>query len=67
VLDADAFDAFREVGDVFDPELAARLRRCIYGAGNSVEPGAAYRAFRGRDATVEPMLRGRGLLERSAV
>jgi peptidyl-dipeptidase Dcp len=67
VLDADAFDAFREAGDVFDPVLAARLRRCIYGAGNSVEPGAAYRAFRGRDASVEPMLRGRGLLEPSAV
>jgi peptidyl-dipeptidase Dcp len=66
VLDADAFDAFREAGDAFDPVLAARLRRCIYGAGNSVEPGAAYRAFRGRDATIEPMLRGRGLLEASA-
>jgi len=65
VLDADAFDAFREAGDAFDPELAARLRRCIYAAGNAVEPGAAYRAFRGRDATVEPMLRGRGLLEAS--
>jgi peptidyl-dipeptidase Dcp len=63
VLDADAFDAFREAGDVFDAALAERLRRCIYGAGNSVEPGAAYRAFRGRDATVTPMLRGRGLLE----
>ncbi|HSN32058.1 MAG TPA: M3 family metallopeptidase [Ideonella sp.] len=63
VLDADAFDAFREAGDTFDPALAARLRRCIYGAGNSLEPGAAYRAFRGRDARVEPMLRGRGLLE----
>ena len=63
VLDADAFDAFREAGDAFDPVLAARLRRCIYGVGNSIEPGAAYRAFRGRDAAVEPMLRGRGLLE----
>ena len=67
VLDADAFEAFREAGDAFDPALAERLRRHVYGAGNSLEPGAAYRAFRGRDATVEPMLRGRGLLERSAV
>ena len=63
VLDADAFEAFREAGDAFDPALAERLRRHVYGAGNSLEPGAAYRAFRGRDATVEPMLRGRGLLE----
>ncbi|HEX7384966.1 MAG TPA: M3 family metallopeptidase [Burkholderiaceae bacterium] len=63
VLDADAFEAFREAGDPFDPVLAAKLRRHVYAAGNSVEPGATYRAFRGRDARVEPMLRGRGLLE----
>jgi peptidyl-dipeptidase Dcp len=62
VLDADGFDAFVEAGDAFDPGVAARLRRFIYAAGNSVEPGAAYRAFRGRDPAVEPMLRQRGLL-----
>ncbi len=62
VLEADAFDAFRQAGDAFDPALAQRLRECIYSVGNSVEPGAAYRAFRGRAATVEPMLRERGLL-----
>ncbi len=62
VLEADAFDAFRQAGDVFDPALARRLRECIYSVGNSIEPGAAYRAFRGRAATVEPMLRERGLL-----
>ena len=63
VLDADGFDAFVEAGDPFDPAVAARLRRFIYAAGNSVEPGAAFRAFRGRDPAVEPMLRKRGLLE----
>ena len=63
VLDADAFDAFKEVGDAFDPALAAKLQRYIYASGNSLEPGAAYRAFRGRAPTVEPMLRERGLLE----
>ena len=62
VLDADGFDAFVEAGDAFDPVVAARLRRFIYSAGNSVEPGAAFRAFRGRDPVVEPMLRQRGLL-----
>jgi peptidyl-dipeptidase Dcp len=62
VLDCDAFDAFVEAGDVFDPAVAARLRECIYAAGNSVEPGAAFRAFRGRDPVVEPMLKDRGLL-----
>jgi peptidyl-dipeptidase Dcp len=63
VLDADAFDAFRERGDVFDPEIAKRLLEFVYSAGNTLEPREAYRAFRGRDAQVEPMLRKRGLLE----
>jgi peptidyl-dipeptidase Dcp len=63
VLDADAHDAFVEAGDVFDPEVAGRLRRHIYGSGDSIEPGAAYRAFRGRDPKIEPMLRDRGLLD----
>jgi peptidyl-dipeptidase Dcp len=62
VLDADGFDAFREAGDAFDPATAARLHRFIYASGNSLEPRAAYRAFRGRDAKVEPLLAKRGLL-----
>jgi len=62
VLDADGYEAFVEAGDPFDAATAARLRDCIYASGNSREPGAAYRAFRGRDAVVEPLLRGRGLL-----
>ena len=62
VLDADAYEAFVEAGDPFDAATAKRLRECIYAAGGSREPGAAYRAFRGRDAAIEPMLRGRGLL-----
>ena len=63
VLDADGFEAFVEAGDPFDPAVAARLARFIYSAGNSIEPGAAYRAFRGRAPTPEPMLRQRGLIE----
>lgn len=62
VLDCDAFDAFVEAGNVFDTAVAARLRDCILAAGNSVEPGEAFRAFRGRDPVVEPMLKDRGLL-----
>jgi peptidyl-dipeptidase Dcp len=61
VLDADGYDAFVEAGDPFDPATAARLLKHIYSTGNRVEPGAAYRAFRGRDASVEPMLAKRGL------
>ena len=63
MLDADGYDAFVEAGSPFDPEVAARLKRHIYSSGNSVEPGAAYQAFRGRAATVTPLLRKRGLLE----
>ena len=63
VLDADGFEAFVEAGNPFDPEVAKRLARFIYSSGNSIEPGAAYQAFRGRGPTAEPMLRRRGLLE----
>lgn len=66
VLDADGFEAFREAGDAFDPQLAARLRRYVYGSGNSRDPAAAYAAFRGRAATVTPLLRKRGLIEGEA-
>jgi peptidyl-dipeptidase Dcp len=62
VLDCDAFEAFKEAGDLFDAPTAASLRQHILASGNSVEPGAAFRAFRGRDPQIEPMLRGRGLL-----
>jgi peptidyl-dipeptidase Dcp len=63
VLDADAYNAFEEQGNPFDAATAQRLRKFIYSSGNSIEPMAAYRAFRGRDATIEPMLKKNGLLE----
>ncbi len=62
VLDADAFDAFVEAGNIFDQPTADKLRTHIYAAGSSVAPMKTYRAFRGRDPKVEPMLRDRGLL-----
>ncbi|WP_019905223.1 M3 family metallopeptidase [Methylobacterium sp. 77] len=61
VLDADAFDAFREAGDIFHPATAARLRKFVYGAGNLRAPGEAYIAFRGRLPSIDPLLRKRGL------
>jgi peptidyl-dipeptidase Dcp len=66
VLDADGYDAFREAGNPFDAAVAERLQRYVYAAGNTLEPGAAYRAFRGRDATVTPMLAKRGLAPAAA-
>jgi peptidyl-dipeptidase Dcp len=66
VLDADGYDAFTEAGNPFDTSVAQRLRQFIYSSGNSREPREAYRAFRGRDPLVQPMLRERGLLEADA-
>jgi peptidyl-dipeptidase Dcp len=63
VLEADAWEAFVEAGDPFHAELAERLRRSIYAAGDTVEPGQAYRSFRGRNARIEPMLQQRGLVD----
>lgn len=63
VLDADAYGAFKEAGDPFDAAVAERLRRCIYAAGNSVEPSRAFEAFRGRAPTLQPLFEKRGLAE----
>src|SRR5207248_2402517 len=63
VLDADGFDAFVEAGDPFDRAVAERLRRYIYASGNSIEPTAAFQAFRGRPPVVDPMLKKKGLIE----
>ena len=62
VLDADAFGAFEEAGDIFHPATAKLLRECIYSRGNSADPAELYRQFRGRDPTIEPMLLKRGLV-----
>jgi peptidyl-dipeptidase Dcp len=63
VLDADAFDAFTEAGSAFDATVAGKLLKHIYAAGDSVEPGATYEAFRGRAARIESMLEKKGLLQ----
>ena len=63
VLDADAFEAFAETGDPFNPAIARRLREFIYGAGNLRDPGEAYKAFRGRLPAVDALLKKRGLAD----
>jgi len=60
VLEADGFAAFTEAGNVFDPELAARLKT-IYSAGDTRDPMELYRAFRGRDPKIDALLEQRGL------
>jgi peptidyl-dipeptidase Dcp len=66
VMDADAFGAFEEAGDIFDPATAKRLHDDIYSSGGSVDPEAAYVAFRGREPEADALLRRRGLLEEPA-
>jgi peptidyl-dipeptidase Dcp len=60
VLDADAFAAFEETGDIFDSAIAKRLRDCVYAAGDRQDPAEAYKAFRGRLPTADALLRKRG-------
>ena len=61
VMEADAFGAFEEAGDIFDPAVAARLHKYVYSSGGKMKPDEAYRAFRGRDPSPEPLLEKRGL------
>ncbi|PTX46799.1 peptidyl-dipeptidase Dcp [Gemmobacter caeni] len=63
VMDADAFAAFEETGDAFDPETAAKLERFILSAGGSRPAEELYLEFRGRMPGVEALLKGRGLLD----
>jgi peptidyl-dipeptidase Dcp len=61
VMDADAFAAFEEAGDAFDPLTASRLERFILSAGSSQDEARAYVDFRGRMPGVDALLKGRGL------
>jgi peptidyl-dipeptidase Dcp len=63
VLDADAFTAFEESGDIFDAATARKLHDHVYAAGGARDPAELYAAFRGRLPTPDGLLRGRGLLD----
>lgn len=61
VLDADAFSAFKESGDIFNPELAAKFRKyCLAECGDD-EGMVQYQKFRGKEPSVIPLLKRRGL------
>jgi peptidyl-dipeptidase Dcp len=62
VLDADAFSAFTEAGDMFDPELAGRFRAEILAQGNMRDPMTSFVAFRGREPDETALLRERRLV-----
>ena len=61
VLDSDAFEAFKEAGNVFDPELSSKLRKQIYEKGSTEEAMDLFVNFRGRKPIIEPLLKVRGL------
>src|SRR5262249_20008908 len=65
VMDADAFGAFEDAGDIFDPATAKRLPDHIYSSRGSRDPEGAYIAFRGREPEPDALLRRRGLLEKA--
>jgi peptidyl-dipeptidase Dcp len=59
-LTADAWEAFTEAGGPWDKTLAGRLHDHVFTVGNTIDPADGYRAFRGRDAGIGPLLRKRG-------
>ncbi|HEY0591167.1 MAG TPA: M3 family metallopeptidase [Thermoanaerobaculia bacterium] len=60
VLTADAFGAFVEAGGPYDAAVARRLREYVFSVGNTIDPAAGYRQFRGRDPKVEALMKKRG-------
>jgi peptidyl-dipeptidase Dcp len=61
VLDADAFEAFKESGDIYNKEIAAKLRKyCLQEVGDG-EGMDQYKKFRGKDPSIEPYLIRTGL------
>jgi peptidyl-dipeptidase Dcp len=61
VLDADGFEAFKETGNVFDPETAKSFRDNILARGGAEEPMTLYKKFRGQDPQIAPLLARKGL------
>ena len=61
VLDCDAFEAFKETGDIFNSEVAAKFRTYVLSPGGIDEGMAMYKNFRGKEPSIDPLLHNRGL------
>ncbi|WP_379661206.1 M3 family metallopeptidase [Pseudopedobacter beijingensis] len=61
VLDSDAFAAFKETGNIFDPKTAESFRKNILEKGGTVEPMVLYKNFRGKEPDIKYLLQNRGL------
>jgi peptidyl-dipeptidase Dcp len=67
VLTADAAEAFQDApGGFYDEALAKKLVEHLFAPRNGIDPAEAYRAFRGRDATIDALLRDRGFAKARA-
>ncbi|MVZ64501.1 M3 family peptidase [Sphingobacterium sp. DK4209] len=62
VLDADAFEYFKENG-IFNKEVAKKFKDNILSKGGTMHPMELYKAFRGKEPSVEPLLRRAGLID----
>ena len=62
VLEADAFEAFKEIG-IFNSKVAHKFRDHILSSGGSEHPSLLYRKFRGKDATIDALLNRAGLIQ----
>jgi peptidyl-dipeptidase Dcp len=61
VFECDAFEAFKETGDIFNPKIAESFRKNILEKGGTDEAMNLYLNFRGKEPGIEPLLRNRGL------
>ena len=59
-LAADAWEAFEEAGSPWDKATAKRLLDHVFSVGNTIDPMDGYRAYRGRDAGTDALMRKRG-------
>ncbi len=61
VLDADAFEAYVETGDIFNKDVAAKFRKYILAPGGIDDAMQMYINFRGKEPGIDPLLKNRGL------
>jgi peptidyl-dipeptidase Dcp len=61
VLDADAFDAFKQSGDIYNKTLAEKFRKYCLAESGDDEGMKQYEKFRGKEPSIEPLLKRRGL------
>ena len=61
VLDCDAFQAYKETGNIFNPEVASKFRKYVLTPGGIDDAMDMYVNFRGKQPSIDPLLENRGL------